>query len=458
MISEILDREFVLTQARLIQKHLSGPSTSSRRRSSPMDAVGAIDKEAAELLDSAIQREDAARSTVRRGGSSNRSAKGSPNEPYISSDPIISIVQSSLEEYLRDPTSPDQGKVVRRAGDEPFVTDSEVVGERSSRGRRIFEKFSVTDIGWVSSLVAMGIRKFESPHPFNPEPAPTHILSDRFRLIVVGDWGSGVPRAQKTATSMRNHLKSAMDAGLECHVVHLGDVYYSGFEYEYRDRFLAYWPVYPDEASLAGSWCLNGNHDMYSGGHAYFDYLLKDPRFARQAGSSFFCLANKHWQILGLDTAWDDDGLKDPQASWVKKRVSDNDSKTMILTHHQLFSAREHSADVGKVLREKLGSVLDAGKIDAAIWGHEHRCVLYEPYGNVKYARLIGHGGVPVWADDSDSALPKPGMFQSTEFMTSILGEKFAYMGYAVLDFDQSKIVANYFDENGKLETSEIIS
>src|SRR2546425_213244 len=65
------------------------------------------------------------------------------------------------------------------------------------------------------------------------------------------------------------------------------------------------------------SWCINGNHDMYSGGQAYYDFLLADPRFARQGRSSHFRLYNDNWQILALDTAWDEGDLTGDQAKWV---------------------------------------------------------------------------------------------------------------------------------------------
>jgi hypothetical protein len=42
---------------------------------------------------------------------------------------------------------------------------------------------------------------------------------------------------------MRAELDAGIKAGLEQHVIHLGDVYYSGWEFEYRERLLKYWPV-----------------------------------------------------------------------------------------------------------------------------------------------------------------------------------------------------------------------
>ena len=93
----------------------------------------------------------------------------------------------------------------------------------------------------------------------------------------------------------------------EVHVVHLGDVYYAGTRTEARTRFLDHWPVAVGEKHP--SWCLNGNHDMYSAGQGLTQVVLTDPRFAAQrttrgAVTSEFLLANRHWSLIGLDTSW----------------------------------------------------------------------------------------------------------------------------------------------------------
>ena len=208
----------------------------------------------------------------------------------------------------------------------------------------------------------MGIRKFRKRRAFNITPPPSIKIDGQARVILVGDWGSGLPRAQKVAKAIRVYVEQNLDAQRDVHVVHLGDVYYSGWDYEYEKRFLPYWPVHPGEANKVGSWCINGNHDMFSGGFAYFDTLLKDPRFANQRQASFFHLYNDDWQILGLDTAWDDNGLKDPQADFVNHSLKDCKQKAIALSHHQFFSAYEPSEDCGKVLREKLGKALEGNR------------------------------------------------------------------------------------------------
>ena len=456
MIAEVLDKDFVLKQLEIVREFLrSGSRRGGDVEPPPVEVTDDDLQMAATEIDKSLTSEAARSSGPRnfdpapsgRRGDPSQAPQSLDNRAFISSDRVISITQSALEQYIahKNAAATDQSGSGRRDGggdDADPVTGTRI-------DRRVFDQFSVTDPGWVSSLIAMGIQKFRDPHRFNPSPAPSVEMKDPCRVVMVGDWGSGLPRAQKTAIAMRTYIDQCLADGTDCHVVHLGDVYYSGWDFEYRDRFLPYWPVNKGEQSKIGSWCLNGNHDMYSGGYGYYGTLLADPRFGRQAKSSFFRLYNKNWQILGLDTAYDDNGLRDPQAKWVKDTLGANQQKTMLLTHHQFFSVYENSDDVGAVLREKLKPLLAAGRIDAAIWGHEHRCVTYSSYGNVRYPRLIGHGGVPVYMTHAVSeAYPAPADYEDRRSITHGL-ESWAYMGFAVVDFNGPALTTRYFDENG---------
>ncbi len=464
MIREVLNREFVLAQMDTVLEELK-KRASARRGGAASDHEPVVEKQeysrAVSEVEAAKERQNAGsweatgfQLRPRRRGQ----ASASLDETcFISSNPIVSITQSALEEYFDHPDSRDhvdESIVASARGGAKAttpVTDRSLAAGLPPSSRRVLDKFSVTDPGWVSSLVAMGISKFRNPHPFNPEPAPTHVMADRCRLVFVGDWGSGLPRAQKVATQMRKLVEGAMAAGTECHVIHLGDVYYSGFDYEYRKRFLPYWPVNPGEEDRIGSWSLNGNHDMYSGGHGYYGTLLADARFARQARSSFFRLANDHWQFIGLDTAYDDDGLKDPQATWLADILAGSRQRAVLLTHHQFFSAYEDGPDVGKVLREKLGPLLADKAIFGAIWGHEHRCVLHSAHGGLEYARLVGNGGVPVYMTHAEGdEYPSPAIFEDRRYIASGF-EHWAYMGFSVVDLDGDSLRERYFDEDGFL-------
>lgn len=374
---------------------------------------------------------------------------------FLSRDAMTSIVQSALEQYYEEKRQDlirtrDAADAVAEM---PPVTDTTLLVDGEERdGFALLGQFEITDPGWVNSLIAMGWRRYRRRHDFNEEPASPLSIEDDARLVLVADWGTGLPRAQRVGSEMTRVLEEGRAEGLQQHVVHLGDVYYSGWQREYEKRLLPYWPVRASEEDVT-SWACNGNHDMYSGGHAYYDYLLADRRFALQEASSFFSLENRHWQILGLDTAWDDHGLKDPQASWVegKLRCSPN-RKTMLLSHHQPFSVYERG---GETLQAKLAGALGTGRIDSWFWGHEHRCVLYKPHKGVTFGRCIGHGGVPVYADEG--TLPEPAMRQLRDYFDAGM-EHWALFGFAVLDFQGPTVNVRYIDEWGRTRLEETIA
>src|SRR3712207_8108115 len=54
------------------------------------------------------------------------------------------------------------------------------------------------------------------------------------------------------------------------------------------------------------------------------------------------------------------------------------------------------SESIGPFLQSEVQPLLDAGRIRSWFWGHEHKCVAYQPFAGVEYARCVGHGGVPV--------------------------------------------------------------
>ena len=126
-------------------------------------------------------------------------------------------------------------------------------------------------------------------------------LEDTAKVFVLGDWATGLTPARNVAVRIREQLQRVPD-GVDTHVIHLGDTYYACLENEVRRRFLDLWPVAP--GASVRSWSLAGNHDMYSGGHGYYEVLLADPRFAQQQQCSYFSLRNDYWQIIGLDSSY----------------------------------------------------------------------------------------------------------------------------------------------------------
>ena len=444
MIAELLNREFVLRQLAAVRANLEhDPGIHS------------------ELLAQITEgeREERFLSSGQKGGLEPPAAerRGAPalevdDVAFFSRSPLVSLLQSALDQYVvdrqMDILRPPESEPGRREIPRSAVTDCSLGVELAVApdGRRVFGAFEFADVRWVASALSAGLRLVRGRHPFNPCPAGPRRISNRARLLLAGDWGTGLPRARAVAHEMRKVLEDGMAQSIDQHVVHLGDVYYSGWAWEYDRRFLAHWPVAVGEADSVASWALNGNHDMYSGGHGYFGHLLADPRFAGQEASSFFSLYNEDWEVLGLDTGWDDGSLAEPQPAWVEQRKAASGRKLLLLSHHQLFSAYQRTTPrVG----EGLAGALASGRVRAWFWGHEHRCMLFRPHQGVNAARCIGHGGVPapMWRDQH---APYPDL-AVYEYRTRLWAGAvpWALFGFAVLDFDGPTIRARYIDENG---------
>jgi hypothetical protein len=94
---------------------------------------------------------------------------------------------------------------------------------------------------------------------------------------------------------------------------------------------------------------------------------------------------------------------------------------------------------------------------DAWFWGHEHRCMTFEPHLGVRWGRLIGHGGVPVYMSHrEDDPIPAPGSYEYRAAIDRGL-ERWAKFGFCALDFDGSSVCASYIDEDGQRHLQETI-
>jgi hypothetical protein len=237
---------------------------------------------------------------------------------------------------------------------------------------------------------------------------------DEIRIGVAGDWGTGTDEAHRIASLIANAKPH--------YTIHLGDVYFVGDSSEVRENFLGQrrnsrgytpcqWPI-----GSKASFALNGNHEMYARGIAYFDEIL--PAMgpvadgeAQGQPASFFCLKNDDWCILGLDTGYNSVGLPlleqvwspdadlpDAVVRWLETIAPQIEKQAVvILTHHQVLSVYD---DCFTKPADQIFAILKRPVV--WLWGHEHRLVLYEPFdGSDRHwpriiGRCIGHGGMPV--------------------------------------------------------------
>lgn len=284
------------------------------------------------------------------------------------------------------------------------------------------------------------------------------------RVAIAGDWASGTDEAAAVA--------AAIAASRPHFTVHLGDAYYVGTESEVRAAFLgertsAYEPtLWP--AGSVGSFALNGNHEMYARGNAYFDVLL--PRLGLRAGpaqrASFFCLENPYWRIVALDTAYNSvrwplleelpfwpfapsNDLTAAQLRWLARSVRPGaDGRGLvILTHHPPYALAGGCAKFARELSEHIRRPV--------LWffGHEHRLVVYDRLscggGLEVWGRNIGHAGMPVEPPQAAAPPVKPLYTDARRYPN---GERLevGYNGYANLSFAGPVLAIDYRDLTGE--------
>jgi len=311
-------------------------------------------------------------------------------------------------------------------------------------------KFDSHDVlGWAQSFFTW----WQKAHKFAwKTPGAPDVIGNDYRVALLADWGTGLYGAPECAKSIAKDGKFQL-------VAHLGDVYYSATTDEVAERFTALWPGVPGAINRG----LNGNHEMYTGGNAYFAAISQAPF---KQSSSYFAMENDNWLLAFLDTAYDDHDLHGEQAAWLTGLVAGRPNKKVVLfSHHQPYSLLDNQ---GPKLIAKLGDLLE-GKIYAWYWGHEHHCIIYDthPLWSVR-GRCIGHSGFPYFREkkvlgDKPPAAPTwtalsgknlvPGakILDTKNDFIDPHGEEYGPNGYVTLEFSGTRLVETYHMPDGKV-------
>jgi hypothetical protein len=283
-------------------------------------------------------------------------------------------------------------------------------------------KDSQCDPGWLEALKAFLVWIMEAREPI-PYIRRKNLddfvlrLPDKSDLVIafLADWGTGTEEARWILSEAMNRKPDVL--------VHLGDIYYSGTEDEVRDNFLS---LIQTQVKGIPVYTLSGNHDMYSGGRPYYRQLgpLGQP-------ASYFCLRSASWQLLAMDTGLHDCDpftvdtnvtfLEPTEIAWhLDKLQNSGERRTVLLSHHQLFTA--FGSGVGRgtqgrplaynpKLLEAFSRYLN--QIDLWLWGHEHNLEVFLPYVGLRAGRCIGASAIPVFEEekpyDPNSQLDREG-------------------------------------------------
>ena len=129
-----------------------------------------------------------------------------------------------------------------------------------------------------------------------PEPSAQSPLE----VALLSDWGTGEYQS--------NYISKQLEDRRFPLAIHCGDVYYAGRKGEFRNFVRRPLQNVVGQTEL---FFLNANHEMYRGGRWYFDYIDRKrqdhPGRQRQEGS-YFALESEKFQLIGIDTAYHEDG------------------------------------------------------------------------------------------------------------------------------------------------------
>jgi hypothetical protein len=303
-------------------------------------------------------------------------------------------------------------------------------------------------------------------------------------VALVGDWGTGTADAIELMRQVREHQPDV--------VIHLGDIYYSGTPEEARKFFLDIVDeVFERHKQPVAVYNLTGNHDMYSGGAGYYDLLprLNPPplfRATQAQQASYFALRSDSWQLLAMDTGLHDSDpftvssdvtFLDPQEeAWHVDKIRSfgrDGGRTILLSHHQLFSAHESIGDDDTIKpsgeeatnpelmvsyrKFQQAAAEGTGDLAAWFWGHEHNLCVYRPTLGLSKGRCIGHGAIPALVEakpySPNPRVPNPPQLvedpanPGQPLRLGIVDQSYAH-GFVILQLDGPQATASYYQES----------
>jgi hypothetical protein len=314
---------------------------------------------------------------------------------------------------------------------------------------------------------------FTRRHPFrkNRGTEGIHCVNGNFSLSVAGDWATGTDEAVEVIKRMKARNPD--------YTIHLGDVYYIGDLCEVEEHWLGiptskYTPV-KWEPGKVGSFALCGNHEMYACGDGYYEDLI--PTLGNGGTgqrASYFCLRNKYWRVIGIDTGYNSRGfwgilsaiwdknpfrrenykatcrLRPELIHWLGEAMApDPDGTvptTILMSHHNYCSGFGPSYPIpGQQLHKFFG-----GQPLLWFWGHEHRFAVYDKFkmkgGITAFGRCVGHGGMPVERGIAPHITSVPCLYYDDRRYDNGEGIDVGYNGYMHLEFMDKTLVVTHYD------------
>jgi len=164
-----------------------------------------------------------------------------------------------------------------------------------------------------------------------------------------------------------------------------------------------------------------GNHEMYSSGAPFFDYVdsrkQQYPTIQQQEGS-YFTLRSEKFQIVAAETEYFERfRCRQPDVlDWIERVLTEGRGRgllNILLTSDQPY---EYGKSGSTALFGDLERVVHANLIDLWFWGNTHYCALFDRSERYPFiGSCIGHGGYPYSRCYRGLAEPAPVLFLETQ-------------------------------------------
>ena len=320
-------------------------------------------------------------------------------------------------------------------------------------------KYQQLDPRWELVAGTVWLENLLHKQPF-PSGRPSIIpMDETITFAIAGDFGTGnFGSGDSPSVKISKFIPSLKPD----YTIHLGDCYYAGTAGEESGKLLTFWP----EGSK-GSFALNSNHDMYSGGGPYFNEVVGGPVFNKlQSPYSFFALENSRWIIVGLDSAYFSSALglymdgtlgnNNEQTAFLQD-IAKRGKKVILFTHHNGIPVGGFNPATDKPLK-LFTDVMNAfaGSPPPAYWyyGHVHVGAAYSPINpNGLLCRCLGHGALPWGFASSLKDGQNKGLVKWFERCNAgDPDDKLRVLnGFVYLELDGPDLTETFYDETGRV-------
>jgi hypothetical protein len=315
-------------------------------------------------------------------------------------------------------------------------------------------KYQELDPLWELVAGTVWLENLLHKHPFPPGTPALIQIPDQVTIALAGDFGTGNFGASDSPSTKISKFIPSLNPQI---TIHLGDVYYAGTSGEESSKLMNFWPK-----GSFGSFTLNSNHEMYSGGEPYFNEAVGGPVFNKfQSPFSFFALENTNWIIVGLDSAYNaevlklymDGSLGDNAQLPFLGSLAQKGKKVIVLTHHNgLPESGVQPAQPLKLFTDVIGAFDGARPPAYWYWGHVHAGVAYKPLKdhNDLRCRCVGHAALP-WGLASDLQASQNVQWFEKCNAKDPENDLRVFNGFVLLQLDGADLTETFYDENGRI-------